>query len=48
MSIVLIYIDQPYVLGHDIKDTRAMMHFNVSSPHCALNAVRGMETGWGN
>jgi hypothetical protein len=25
-----------------------MIHFNVSSPHCALNAVRCMETGWGN
>ncbi len=39
---------QPYVLGHDIKDMRVMIHFNVSSPHCALNAVRSMEIGWGN
>ena len=36
-----------YVLGHDIKDMRAMIHFNLSSPHCALNAVRAIETGWG-
>ncbi len=39
---------QPYVRGHDIKDMRAMIHFNVSLQHCALNAVHCMETGWGN
>jgi hypothetical protein len=36
---------QPYVLGHDIKDMRAMIHFNVSSPHCALNSVAWKQDG---
>jgi hypothetical protein len=37
-----------YVLGYAIKDMRALIHFNLSSPHFALNALRGIETGWGN
>jgi hypothetical protein len=41
---------QPFVLGHDIKDMLAMIHFNVSSPHCALKlteccAVHGNRMG---
>jgi hypothetical protein len=36
-----------YVLGHDIKEMLAMIHFNLSSPHFVLNAVRSIETGRG-
>jgi hypothetical protein len=41
-------LHQAFVLGHDIKDHRALIPFNVSSAHFALNALRGIETGWGN
>ncbi len=37
-----------YVLGYDIKVMRALIHFNLSSLHFALNALRGIKTGWGN
>ena len=41
-------LHQAFVLGHDIKAERALIHFCLSSPHLALNALRGIETGWGN
>jgi hypothetical protein len=31
------------VLGHDIKDMLAMIHFNLSSQHFIFNAVLAME-----
>jgi hypothetical protein len=34
-----------YVLCYDIKDMLALIHFNLSSQHFALNALRGIETG---
>ncbi len=39
MSIVLIFTN------HTCLAMLAMIHFNVSSPHCALNALHCMETG---
>jgi hypothetical protein len=38
-------LDTTYVLGHDIKDKLAMIHFKVSLQHYIFNAVRAMETG---
>jgi hypothetical protein len=41
-------LHQAFVLGHDIKDHRALIHFHVSPVYFALNALRCIETGWGN
>jgi hypothetical protein len=38
-------LHQAFVLGHDIKHHRALIHLNVSSAHFALNALRCIETG---
>ena len=41
-------LHQAFVLGHDIKSERGLIHFCLSSLHLSLNALRGIETGWGN
>ena len=41
-------LHQAFMLGHDIKSEWGLIHVCLSSPHLALNALRGIETGWRN
>ncbi len=39
---------QAFVLSQNIKDHQALIYFDFSSAHFALNALCCIETGWGN
>jgi hypothetical protein len=41
-----LYLHETCLLGHDVKDMLAMIHFNLPYPHFVANAVHTIETGW--
>ncbi len=39
-------LHKTFVLSYDIKPERQLIQITYSSAHCALNALRALETGW--